>query len=264
VRDTLIDYRAGGMDVSTRKRTRPVSLAVLALACVLSCTAIMSSASGASSTGPKGSAERVLRAALAAATREGSVRVTVHFVAGDTTGEVVQDSAQQSGVQTVAIGKERISIVLVGGRAYFVANLQGLTSYFGLPARSASALTGRWISVSPADSAFQSVIATLTLPSALKEVTPVRTISEGRRSTVDGHSTTSISGTGSSGEARTVLFVAAKGMPLPVEAVVSGGSGKEESGEIVVFSRWGENVHTPVPTDSIPISSLSSKSPSPG
>jgi hypothetical protein len=54
----------------------------------------------------------------------------------------------------------------------------------------------------------------------------------------------------------TTLFIAAEGKPLPVEAIASRGSGEEISGEIVNFSRWGEKVHVPTPTDPIPNSTL--------
>jgi len=74
----------------------------------------------------------------------------------------------------------------------------------------------------------------------------------------------SLSGTGPAGIARLTLFVAAHGNSLPVEAVGSGGTAQKASGEIVTFSRWGEAVHVPVPSQSIPISTLSAGSPTAG
>jgi hypothetical protein len=245
------------MDVLTSKRWRRRSLIALCAGCLILNASVIAGASAATSSETSESASQVLKAAIASATHEGSVRVTVHFFSGKTTGELVQDSAQKSGVQTVAIGKERISIVLVGGIAYFAANSEGLISYFGFDKVTASALSGKWISISPTDTGFQSVISGLTLSSALKEVTPTGSILSGKRSTVNRQSTTSLAGTGAVG-GRTTLFVASKGKPLPVEAVASQGSGKSESGEIVTFSRWGEKVHTPEPSQSIPISTLSS------
>ena len=104
----------------------------------------------------------------------------------------------------------------------------------------------------------------LTLSSALKEVSPTGSIVKGKPRTVNGQPTTSLSGTGPTGIARVTLFVAAHGNALPVEAVGSGGSAENASGEIVTFSRWGEAVHVPVPTESIPISTLSAGSPTTG
>ena len=79
----------------------------------------------------------------------------MHFFSGSTTGKVVQDSSLRSGEQTVAIGKELASVVLVGGVAYISGNGQGMTSYFGLPTALGPTLAGRWISVQPADSQFR-------------------------------------------------------------------------------------------------------------
>jgi hypothetical protein len=220
--------------------------------------ATMFVASGASAASrPDQSPRQILGSAIASGTQKGSVRVTVHFFTGKTTGELVQDSARQSAKQTVAIGKERISIVLSGGTAYFAGNSQGLMKYFGFSAPTAATLSGRWISISPSDSGFGSVTAGLTLASALAEVRPAGSISEGKRKTVNRQPTVSVSGTGSANQARTTLFVASHGKPLPVEAVTSSSNGETESGEIVTFSRWGEKVLIPTPTDAVPISSLS-------
>jgi hypothetical protein len=233
---------------------------VLALCAAVGSVVAQSLAPAASATSrssPTESPRQILSSAMASGFRKGSVRVTVHFYTGNTTGEVVQDSARQSAKQTVAIGKERISIVLSGGTAYFAGNSQGLIKYFGFSAPTAATLSGRWISISPSDTGFGSVTAGLTLTSALAEVRPTGSITGGKRKTVDRQPTMSVSGTGSANEPRTTLFVAAKGRPLPVEAVSSSASGETQSGEIVTFSHWGERVLVPTPSNAVPISTLS-------
>ena len=262
VRDTRRGYGASDMSVLTNKCSRRTSLSLLVPVCLFSLTVLCPSSSGAAKSSV--SASQLLRTAIASATQQGSVRVTVHFFSGNKTGEVVQDSAVQSGVQPVAIGNERVSMVLVGGIAYVTGNRQGLTSYMGLPAPIATALAGQWISIPPTDGGFKSVISGLTLSSALNEVTPAGSVSQGKPKTLNGQSTFSISGTGSTGQARTSLFIATNGNRLPVEAVSATGSGKGVSGEIVTFSRWGEQVRTPKPAASVPISSLSTGSTSSG
>jgi hypothetical protein len=82
----------------------------------------------------------------------------------------------------------------------------------------------------------------------------------GKQKKLAGQLTQSISGTGSSNVPPTTLFVATSGSHLPVEAVASRGSGKGLSGEIATFSRWGEKVHVPTPSNAIPISTLSAAS----
>jgi hypothetical protein len=262
VRDTHRGYRDPYMNLSTNKRSRRMALSLLVPACVCPLALLCPSPSGALKS--SNSASHLLKTAIASATQHGSVHVTVHFFSGNKTGEVVEDSALQSGVETVAIGLERVSIVLDDGMAYVTGNRQGLLSYMGLPASMATALAGQWISIPPNDRSFTSVTSELTLSSALHEVTPAGSISQGRQKTVNGPSTISVSGTGSTGQARTSLFTATKGNRLPVEAVAATGNGKAVSGEIVMFWRWGESVHTPKPPTSLRISSLTTGSASSG
>ena len=256
---TPVRYGCPEMDTVGRWRSLRAALAVGGCGCICANVAV-ASASGASPVARSGTANRILTAAITSAKKAGSVRVTVHFFSGRTTGELVQDSARASAEQTVAIGKERVSIVLSKGTVYFSGNTQGLIHYFGLTDAVATTLADKWISASPSDSAFPTLAAGLTLSSALKEVSPTGSVVEGKRRTIDGQATTSLSGTGPAGISRVTLFITAHGKSLPVEAVGSGGSAEEASGEIVTFSRWGEAVHVPVPAESVPISTLNAGS----
>jgi len=201
------------------------------------------------------SAQQTLAHALSDAKAAGSARITVEFYSGSTTGKVVQDSAQQSGEQTVAIGKERASVVLVGRTAYISGNGQGMTSYFGLPSEVVATLGHRWISIQPSDSAYQTVAGNVTLASALANVTPAGNLSTGKRSTVNHQSVRSIVGTARDG-GRLTLFVAVGGRPLPVEAIESSGTGTSARGEIVTFTRWGVHVNLPKPSPAVSISAV--------
>ncbi len=207
-----------------------------------------------------GSASQALKHSLNDATEAGSARITVQFFTGSTTGKVVQDSSLHSGEQTVAIGKELVSTVLVGGAAYISGNSQGLTTYFGLPSALVPTLNGKWVSVQPTDAAFQSVSANVSLTSALANVTPSGTVVAGKRSKVDQQWVNSISGEAPGGRQRLTLFVAANKRALPVEAVESAGSGKSATGEIVTFTRWGEQVHVPTPSGALPLSAIQAAS----
>lgn len=258
---TPVRYGCLEMGTVVKRRSMRAALAVGGCGCIFANIAVAAGAYGASPVERSGTPNQILTSAIASAKKAGSVRVTVHFFSGQTTGELVQDSARASAEQTVAIGKERVSIVLSKGTVYFSGNTQGLVNYFGLTKAVATTLADRWISASSSDSAFPSLVAGLTLSSALKEVSPTGSVVKGKRRTVDGQTTTSLSGTGPAGVARVTLFVAAHGKSLPVEAVGSGGSAKKASGEIVTFSRWGEAVHVPVPSESIPISTLNAGTP---
>jgi hypothetical protein len=228
------------------------------VACLLLHAAATSEASAA--TVPASSASQSLAHSLGAAKAAGSARITVQFFAGSTNGEVVQDSTLHAGKQTVAIKKELASIVLTGGTAYISGNSSGLTSYFGLPSSLVSTLAGKWVSVQSTDSAFQSVSANVALSSALANVTPSGALVAGKRSKVDGQPVRSISGQAPGGAGRLTLFVASNKKSLPVEAVESNGSGKSARGEIVTFTRWGEQVHIPAPSGALPLSAVEATS----
>jgi len=238
--------------VPSPKRAR-VGLAVAA------CLVGLSVTSEASASGAAGSAQtpqQALQRSLSAAKGAGPVRITVQFFSGSTTGKVVQDSSLRSGEQTVAIGKELASVVFVGGVAYISGNGQGMTSYFGLPTALGSTLAGRWISVQPADSHFGAITANVGLASALANVTPSGRLIMGRRSKVNGQAVKSIAGTAPGGGGRLVLFVAARGRSLPVEAIESSGAGASARGEIVTLSRWGERLHVATPSGAVPLSTI--------
>jgi hypothetical protein len=248
------------MDHETKRRNRltaVVGALGIGAICVNGAT---QSFAGAATLGPSGPAGKILTTAITAADKFGSVRVTVRFFSGKSTGLLVEDSGRTSGEQTVAIGKERASIVLVDDTIYFTGNSSGLVKYFGMPQTIAATLANRWISAAPTDSAYASLSAGLTLSSALKEVTPTSHVTKGRARTINGQSTTNVYGAGPAGLSQVSLFIAKKGRPLPVEAVGSGSTKAGASGEIVDFSRWGESLHVPQPTGAIPISTLSAAS----
>jgi hypothetical protein len=180
----------------------------------------------------------------------------VQFFSGKTTGQSVQDSTLNAGQITVAIGTQRVSIVLSHGVGYVIGNSAAVTGYLGFPQNLSSNLAGRWISVQPSDMGYSFYIANVSLSSALATVTPTGTLTAGKRTKVNGKSVYAIEGFGPGGNGQTTLLYAAKGKPLPVEVVQSNGSGSSASGEIITFSRWGEKVKLVKPTSPIPLSAI--------
>jgi hypothetical protein len=230
------------------------------VACLLLSLALESGASASVAVGTSASASQALMHSLAAATKAGSARITVQFFSGSSTGKVVQDSSLHSGEQTVATGGALASVVLVGGAAYISGNSKGLTSYFGLPSALGPTLAGRWVSLQSTDAAFHAVTANVALSSALVNVTPSGTLTAGKRLKVERQWVKSISGEIPGGGGRLTLFVTANSRSLPVEAVESSGAGKTATGEIVTFTRWGEQLHLVTPSRAIPISTLEAAS----
>jgi hypothetical protein len=222
------------------------------------CASTTANAAGASPKTTSLASE--LATATAEATHAGSVHVAVKFVSNGQTGNVVVDSTASSGQETLTYGKQIVGIVLVNGVVYITGNSQGLVSYFGLPASSGTALSGRWIAFDSSDNGYQTFLSDVALASVLKSVTPTGTLVKEKSSRLLGKKVIAVAGKGPAGEDRGVLFLQSKGNTLPVEAVISNGSGKNAAGEIVTFSRWGEKVDPAVPTGAIPISTLRSES----
>ena len=201
-----------------------------------------------------------LATATADATHEGSVHVAVKFVSDGQAGDLVVDSAAASGQETLKYGKQVVGIVFVNGVVYITGNSQGLISYFGLPASSGTALSGRWIAFDSGDNGYQTFLSDVALASVLKSVTPTGTLVKEKTTSLLGRKVIAVAGKGPAGEARGVLFLQSKANTLPVEAVISNGSGNKAAGEVVTFSRWGEKVNPAVPTGAIPVSTLRSDS----
>ncbi|HXN60798.1 MAG TPA: hypothetical protein VN886_10125 [Acidimicrobiales bacterium] len=237
---------------STAKAVRRGLALVACLALSLTMASGASAAANVSST----SAKQVLTQSLRNATHAGSVRITVQFFSGSTTGKVVQDSGLKTGEQTVAIGNELASVVLVNSTAYISGNSKGLSSYFGMPSSLVPSIVGHWASVQQSDPSFGSVAGNVTLVPALANVTPSGTLIAGKRTKVDRQWVRSISGEGPDASGRVTLFVTANSRSLPVEAVESSGTSTQNKGEIVTFTRWGETLHLPRPTNAVPLSTL--------
>jgi hypothetical protein len=254
---TPVGYGAARVDPLTKRRTLPFA-ALLTVSAAMVLSSAWAAGAGATTPGHPPPAKELVKAAMAAAGREGSVRVTIRFVNGGTSGELIQDSARTYGSETVAIGSERVAIVLTGGSAYFTGNAQGLISYFGFPQAAAATTAGRWVAVAPTDTGFAALISGLTLSSVLKKAIPDGTLTEGKKITIDHQSTWGIIGSGSSDQSPTTLFVSTKGKNLPVEAATLSGTGEAESGATIAFSHWGEKVYAAKPSSTIPITSLTS------
>jgi hypothetical protein len=195
-------------------------------------------------------------AIVSAAKHAGSVRISVQFFSGKTTGQSLQDSTLNAGQITVAIGAQRASIVLSKGVGYLFANSAAITGYLGFPQTLTSALANKWISVQPTDVGYASYVANVSLTSALATITPRGELIAGKKTKVNGKAVYSIGGLGPGGQGRTELFYAAKGRPLPVEVVQTSGSGSNVAGEIISFSRWGEKVTLAKPTSPIPLAAI--------
>ena len=196
-------------------------------------------------------AASVAREAETNALRSGWAHIDARSEASGKTIVVSQDSGPNTGRQSVTIGSDHATVMLIRGIAYVNANAGALRDFVGLPASSAS-LAGKWISISPSDPGYASVSTGVTLRSALQQVSIQAPFTNTGPSIVDGQHVIGIRGmvaTGQGDSEAGTLFVPSSGAILPVAISASGTQGTEQA----AFSAWGTAVTLTPPANPIPV-----------
>lgn len=216
---------------------------------------------GSSKVSPK----TLLAASLGAANAKGSVHYVVHSSSGKDTITVTADAASTAGSQAIVlrVGKStgHVTGTLVDNTVYFRGDTLGLEDYLGMPSTAAPKYAGKWISFGSSTKDYATIAKSMTLASALDQISVDAPLSSGGSSTRGGRravsikgTTTSLSSSGHKGSA--VLYVSAVGAPLPIAFL---GTGTQKAGAetgSVTYSRWGERVRPAVPATSVPSSSI--------
>jgi len=165
-----------------------------------------------------------------------------------------QDSGLSGGRQTVTIGAEQATVVLIGDVAYVQADASALHDYLGLPSSTAS-FGGKWISIRPTDRQYVAVTAGLRLGDALKQDTIGPPFAIEPPTVLDGQRVIPISGTADTAGGAAVsgtLYVPVSGPVLPVAFDLAAATITDRS----VFSRWGMATTLTVPPNPIAFSSI--------
>jgi len=211
------------------------------------------------------SAAVLLAGSLKSADRQRSV----HFVATSTLSTrsivIVANAGVTSGTQTITVRVNkkvgRVTGRYTGGTVYFQGNTVGLESYLGMPSSIAPTYAGRWIAFTSSDQGYSQIAGSMTLATAVDQVSVSPPITSGGRAKVNGASvelirgtTTTLSSKGQHGAA--VADVATGGAHLPVRYQGTGKQGKQSASGQVVFSRWGLKVSPRAPSSSVPASSI--------
>lgn len=196
------------------------------------------------------SAKRLLDEAMSTARAAGSARIDSVVHQGSKSGEFINDSATSSGRQVITIGQAKVTVELVNGTAYVNANSAGLTQYFNFPSSVVPRAQNRWIAVQRSDSGYANVTSSVTLPGALKLLTPSSPITNTGVSVVGGQHVVGLKGSISGGSA--TVYVASSGKPYPVEVVATAG----QASETAMLGNWGEPVNIVPPPNPIRLSSL--------
>jgi hypothetical protein len=221
-------------------------------------------AAGASSRTPS----QVLVASKTAAASETSL----HYVATTKTpadsvtitGDVSKTEGKQTIVADVNGQIGHVTVMLVGGSAYFEGDEPGLAAFMGLPQSIAVKYANQWVSLSPSDTEFSAVASGLTTSSALLQSPISKPLSLQGLSEKSGRRVMTIGGFASgipNGSTKKVtipvrLYVDAKGRSLPVLYTANRTVDKKKESASVTFSGWGEPISVTTPSGAVPIGSL--------
>jgi hypothetical protein len=211
------------------------------------------------------SPEVLLAASLDAARAESSVHYVATSAVGDESVRVTADSATAAASQEIVLrvgkGIGHVTARLVDSTAYFRGNALGLEDYLGMPSRLAPKYVGRWISFSSSTKSYPSIAKSMSVSSAINQISVDAPLSGSRKVSSNGRSavsirgtTTSLSSAGNKGTA--VLYVSATGRPLPIAYRGTGEQKKKPETGTVTYSRWGEAVSPRAPATSVPSSSI--------
>ncbi len=223
---------------------------------------------GSSTTSTNGSPAESATHLLAAALANANAQRSLHYVSVTASkqqtvtisGDVTTDSGWQTIVDRDGTKSYVSEVRLLHHECYIRGDVGSLRSFFGLTAGDSTRYAGRWISVVPSDSYYDSAAAALTVSSVIDEIElgkpvsggPTVTVNRQLRSTLHG-SLTGPAVAGAKGSAN--LTVTAGRMPLPVRwwaTITSPGSFVDST----TLSRWGERVTVVAPRLSVPMAEI--------
>ena len=211
------------------------------------------------------SAQSQVTAALAAANSQ----KTVHYVATSTystrsiviTGDVSATEGQQQVVLHYGKNVGHMTNLLVGSAVYFKGDAYGLTAYLGLPSSLAPTYAGKWISVTSSSQGYSSIAQSLTLSSAVDQISIKGPYKQASVSTGGQKATALVGLTSSLSTGKKVgpatLFLTQATTPLPIRFVGIGHQSKGTAHGQVSHSNWNEPLNFTAPTGAIPASSIS-------
>jgi hypothetical protein len=210
--------------------------------------------------------------AMKAALVHGGSQPSLHYVStsvGDgLTTTIVGDVNRTSGTQTIVVSykgvKATMVIELVGHEAYFRGDAAAIEVLINLTAPQSDAAAGRWVSVVPADSVYQSTAAALTVGSVMSELALSPPIRGESAATYGGRSVVQISGAWI-GEGVTAkdhatgeidLTRGAAPLPIAFQGVMPATANAARFEASIVVGKWGEAVHVVPPASSVPLATI--------
>ena len=212
-----------------------------------------------SSTGP--TASSVISSTTAALENAGSVRFVDVSRSGagavTLTGALSGSASEESSTTSAGV---QLEVRMVDGVLYLrSASAVWLSSVLGVPAASASAQVGRWISITSTDSHYAGIAASLSIPAAVSVYLPsAAKASVGSTRNLDGHEVIPIASrvTAAKGAHQdTALFVSSSSY-LPVGGTITVVANNTTATKQAIFRAWNQPVSVEVPPDATSLSVL--------
>jgi hypothetical protein len=262
---------------STQWQRFPVLGSAVLLAATLSTviagapvTAATGSAFGTSSSvKTAGSGKLSPKALLAASLDAAHAESSVHYVATSTVGNesirVTADTATTTASQAILLHVDKttghVTGRLVDNAAYFRGDKVGLEDYLGMPATLAPKYVGQWIEFTSSAKSYSDITKSMSLTSAVDQISVEAPLSGGHKTNVGGRSAVSVAGTTTSlsskgNKGTAILYVSATRSPLPISYHGTGKQQKKPETGTITYSKWGETVNPKAPAKSVPASSL--------
>jgi hypothetical protein len=211
-------------------------------------------------------------AEMQAAIRHGGARSSLHYVStsggGGITTTIVGDVNKTSGTQTITVKNGKVTatmvIRLIGHEAYFKGAAAAIYVLIGLTTAQSAAAAGRWVSVVPSNSVYNSTAAALTVGSVMSEITLSPPITGTRNLVSAGQRLTEISGawtgTGITAKdhatAKLDVTRGAKSVPFRFSGVVPATATSSRFVDNLVVTKWGEAVRVAPPVSAVPLSQV--------
>lgn len=207
---------------------------------------------------------QLLQEALTAARTEHAFHYRAVWNADGVSQIVVGDARPSSGSESVSVGGDRFTVIFTDQVEYFEGDATALRDQLGLPAQTASASAGKWISLQQSDGPYPSVDEGLTTSAALAQVVIAPSAASPAHRT-HGVLLSRITGriphgTVVTGSARLDLLARSK---LPDVYFAHGSEGGQPWSSTIAFSRWGDSNVLDAPTGALPFSSLQESGPEP-
>lgn len=206
-------------------------------------------------------AHELLEEALDAGQTAGSLSFVSRTTSGKAT-EVIQGAVSAPAASETVTGLGTpFEVELIGHTVYEHGGLSVLENSLQLTATEAKGLVGKWVSVPSTDSAFTSVVSSLTITSVLNSFIAANDLKKERKRKVGGQfviplvgQATAKADDGAKGSA--ALFVEAKKPHLPVGGSVVVAKGHHETREVAIFKNWGVTVKLTPPTGATTVVSV--------